>query len=78
MILNARILRTDLTVETKRVTMPRYRKASSAVVTLGTTLRLADPTVAAVRTAETGDHYEWVGRYTPEHMAAINAAPKGW
>ncbi len=78
MILNARLLHTDLTIETMQIKMPRYRKATNAVVKVGTTLRAADPTIAAIRTTETGGCYEWVGHYTPEHMAATNAAGRGW
>ena len=78
MIIHAHTLHIDGTVTKAIVDMPRYRKASSALVTYGTQARKADPTVAAIRSSETGDHYQWIGHYTPEHMAAINAAGSGW
>lgn len=78
MVLNIRILYTNGTIEHKTLKAPRYRKATSAMVYLGTNLRASNPTVAAIRSTETGTTYEWVGHYTPLHMAAINAAPKGW
>lgn len=78
MVINARVLRTDGSITTQAVSLPRYRKATNAVVALRTKLRAEDGTVAAIRANETGEHYTWTGHFTADHMAAINAAPKGW
>lgn len=78
MILNVRILHTDGNITTKAVTMPRYRNAVSAMVALGTRERQSDPTVAAMRSTETGCSYTWTGHHTAQHLAAINASGRNW
>lgn len=78
MTLNVRILHSDGHITTKAVPMPRYRNTVRAMVVLGTRERQADPTVAAMRSTETGPGYTWTGHYTAQHMAAINAAGRNW
>jgi len=69
--LHAHILHVDGSVTHETAVLPRYRCLLSAVVTFGSRARRNDPTVAAVKTDETGSLYTWVGNYTPEHAQAF-------
>lgn len=83
MKLTIRCLRTDGTVTTTVENAPRYRIKMNAVVYIGTQMRKADPSIAALRCDEITKAgvvpcYTWVGFYTKEHEAAFVKAGVNW
>ena len=75
MQLHVRILYTDGQVSHKTVSMPRYRKATNAMVAFGTRERKMNPDVVAIRSQETGTGYTWVGHCSP---AEVLLADSNW